>query len=66
MPFKQINPIYPIVRPSYPDIGKLLSRTDPTPQIVDYSQNALAADWALQDGVKTSDQRSAADRTARS
>ena len=50
MPLKQINPFYPLVAPTYPDIGKYF-RTDPTPQIVDYSQDALASDRALLDGV---------------
>lgn len=49
--FKRINPLYPIVAESYPDIGKYFHGDD-DPQIVDYSQNALAADRALQDGVK--------------
>lgn len=51
MPFKLINPIYPIVAQTYPEIGKHF-RSDPTPQIVEYSQNPLAADRALLDGVK--------------
>ena len=51
MPFKLINPIYPIVAQTYPEIGKYF-RSDPTPQIVEYSQNPLAADRALLDGVK--------------
>ncbi len=50
MPFKQINPIYPIVAQSYPDIG-IHFRNDDDPQLVAYSQNPLAADWALRDGV---------------
>lgn len=50
MPLKAINPFYPIVLPTYPDIGKYF-RTDPAPQIIDYSQDALAADRALLDGV---------------
>ncbi|RDH77241.1 alpha/beta fold hydrolase [Mycolicibacterium moriokaense] len=48
--FKSINPIYPIVAASYPSIG-LNFHDDPNPQIVDYSQNALASDRAIQDGV---------------
>ena len=51
MPFKAINPIYPIVAQSYPDIGKHF-HSDKTPLIVDYSQNPLAADCALLGGVK--------------
>ncbi len=50
MPFKRINPIYPIVAQSYPDIGKNFHNDDDK-QIVAYSQNPLAADWALRDGV---------------
>jgi pimeloyl-ACP methyl ester carboxylesterase len=50
MPLKAINPFYPIVAPTYPEIGKYF-RSDPDPQIVDYSQDALAADQALLDGV---------------
>ena len=33
MPFKQINPFYPIVAQSYPDIGKHFHAPMPTPQI---------------------------------
>ncbi len=49
--FKRINPIYPIVATTYPDIG-IHFHDDADPQLVDYSQNALAADKALLDGVK--------------
>jgi diacyltrehalose acyltransferase len=49
MPFKRINPLYPIVAQSYPSIGKYF-HGDPW-QIVEYSQNPLAADRALRDGV---------------
>ncbi len=51
MPFKRINPLYPIVAQSYPDIG-IHFHGDKTPLIVDYSQNPLAADAALLGGVK--------------
>ena len=44
MPFKQINPIYPIVAQSYPDIGKYFHSDDAPIRLVDYSQNPLAAD----------------------
>jgi pimeloyl-ACP methyl ester carboxylesterase len=50
MPLKQINPFYPIVAPTYPDIGKYLRGDLPT-RLVDYSQDALASDRALLDGV---------------
>jgi pimeloyl-ACP methyl ester carboxylesterase len=49
MPFKQINPIYRIVAESYPSIGEHFYQGDK--QIVGYSQNPLAADRALRDGV---------------
>jgi pimeloyl-ACP methyl ester carboxylesterase len=52
MPFKAINPLYPIVAKTYPDIGKYFHAADASLRLVDYSQNPLAADWALQDGVK--------------
>ncbi len=48
--FKRINPLYPIVAETYPKIG-IHFRDDDDPQIVAYSQNALAADWAIRDGV---------------
>ena len=48
--FKRINPIYPMVATTYPDIG-IHFHNDAHPQIVDYSQNALAANRALQDGA---------------
>lgn len=50
--FKRINPLYPIVAESYPDIGKNFYDDGAEWQVLDYSQNALAADWAIQDGVK--------------
>jgi len=49
--FKRINPIYPIVAETYPDIGKHF-HDDDDPQVVQYSQNALASDKAIQDGVE--------------
>ena len=52
MPFKQINPLYPIVAQSYPDIGKYFHTDDAAIRLVDYSQNPLAADWALREGVR--------------
>ncbi len=48
--FKRINPLYPIVAETYPDIG-IHFRDDADPQIVQYSQNALASDRAIRDGV---------------
>ncbi len=49
--FKRINPLYPILLPTYPVIG-IEFHDDDDPQVVDYSQNALAADRAILDGVK--------------
>ena len=49
--FKRINPIYPIIATTYPRIGKYF-HDDADPQIVDYSQNALASNRAILDGVK--------------
>ncbi len=49
--FKRINPLYPIVATSYPVIGIHLHH-DPDPQVVKYSQNALASDKAILDGVE--------------
>ena len=48
--FKQINPLYPIVAKTYPVIG-IHFHDDADPRVVDYSQNALASDRALRDGV---------------
>ena len=50
MPFKQINPIYPIVAKTYPDIGKFF-HADGSGQLIEYSQNPLAANRSLRDGV---------------
>ena len=52
MPFKRINPIYPIVATTYPDIGLHFRDEDADWQLVAYSQNPLASDKALLDGVK--------------
>ena len=49
--FKQINPLYPILATTYPVIG-INFHDDDRPRLVDYSQNALAADHALLDGVE--------------
>ena len=49
--FKRINPLYPIVATTYPVIG-IHFHDDAHPQVVDYSQNALASDKALMDGVE--------------
>ncbi len=51
MPFKAINPIYPIVATTYPDIG-LHFRDEADWQLVAYSQNPFASDKALLDGVE--------------
>ncbi len=48
---KRINPLYPSVAETYPRIGEYF-RDDADPQIVEYSQNALASDWAIRDGVR--------------
>ena len=50
--FKRINPIYPIVATTYPDIGKHFYDDEAESQVVDYSQNALASNRAIMDGVK--------------
>ena len=52
--FKQINPLYPIIAKTYPAIG-INFHADNDPQLVDYSQNALDADHAIQDGVEQAD-----------
>ena len=49
--FKGINPLYPNVATTYPDIG-IHFHDDAHPQVVDYSQNALASDKAILDGVE--------------
>lgn len=49
--FKRINPLYPIVAETYPDIG-LHFHDDPDPQIVQYSQNAFDSDRAIAEGVE--------------
>ena len=49
--FKAINPLYPIVATTYPVIG-IHFHDDDDPQLVDYSQNALASDRAILDGVE--------------
>jgi diacyltrehalose acyltransferase len=50
MPLKQINPWYPSVVASYPSIG-VHFRGDDLWQLIDYSQNPLASDTALREGV---------------
>ncbi|BBX18936.1 PE-PPE domain-containing protein [Mycolicibacterium duvalii] len=52
--FKRINPIYPIIAATYPYIG-IDFHADDHPQVVDYSQDALASDRALRDGVAKAD-----------
>lgn len=52
--FKSINPIYPIIAATYPYIG-VNFHADDHPQVVDYSQNALASDRAVRDGVAKAD-----------
>jgi len=52
--FKKINPLYPILLPTYPVIG-INFHDDDDPQVVEYSQNALDADRAILDGVEHAD-----------
>jgi pimeloyl-ACP methyl ester carboxylesterase len=50
--FKRINPLYPILANTfYPVIG-INFHDDQNPRVIDYSQNALAADRAILDGVE--------------
>lgn len=51
MPFKWINPFYPIIASTYPYIGINL-HDDADPQVVDYSQNPFSTDRALLGGVE--------------
>ncbi len=50
--FKRINPIYPITATTYPNIGIHFHDPDANLHLVKYSQNALASDWAILDGVE--------------
>jgi len=50
-PFKAINPIYPLIAGFYRFIGVNL-HGDADPQVLDYSQDPLATDRALLDGVR--------------
>jgi diacyltrehalose acyltransferase len=52
--FKAINPLYPILLPTYPIIG-INFHDDDDPEVVEYSQDALAADRAILDGVEQAD-----------
>lgn len=54
MPFKWINPFYPIIASTYPYIGINL-HDDADPQVVDYSQNPFSTDRALLGGVERAD-----------
>ncbi|WP_234794221.1 PE-PPE domain-containing protein [Mycolicibacterium flavescens] len=49
--FKPINPFYRAIATSYPKIG-MHFHDDTSPTVVAYSQNALAADRAVRDGVR--------------
>lgn len=52
MPFKLINPFYPLNKFFlYPNIG-INFRGDDDAELIDYSQNPLASDWAIRQGVK--------------
>jgi hypothetical protein len=49
--FKQINPLFPLFeRFFYPKIG-VNFHDDDEPEVIDYSQNAFAADRAIREGV---------------
>lgn len=50
-PFKGINPIYPLISDFYQFIG-VNFHDDDDPLLVDYSQNPLASDVALLEGVR--------------
>ncbi len=50
MPFKKINPLYPTVAETYPDIGKFFHTSD-AGRLIEYSQDPLAADTSLAQGV---------------
>ncbi|MEO3758733.1 PE-PPE domain-containing protein [Mycobacterium sp. B14F4] len=52
--FKKINPFYPIIAKSYRNIGINL-HDDDDPLVVDYSQDPLATEHALRDGVERAD-----------
>ena len=47
---KQINPLYPEIAATYPNIGKNF-HVDADAQLIDYSQNFFAAGAAIADGV---------------
>ena len=52
MPFKLINPFYPLNKYFlYPNIG-INFRGDDDSKVIDYSQNPLASNWAIRQGVK--------------
>jgi hypothetical protein len=51
MPFRQINPIYPIVAATYPKIGENFHAEDATLRLLDYSQNPFVTNRALREGV---------------
>ncbi|HKV22661.1 MAG TPA: PE-PPE domain-containing protein [Mycobacterium sp.] len=50
MPFKQINPLYPLVAATYPTIGEHF-HSDGDAQLVVYSQDPLDSNTALAQGV---------------
>ncbi len=58
--FKAINPLYPIVATTYPVIG-IHFHDDDDAQVIEYSQNALASNRAIRDGVRQT--RAALDAT---
>jgi diacyltrehalose acyltransferase len=51
MPFKNINPLYPSVAQTYPDIGVHFLSDGASRQLIDYSQDPLASNSALAEGV---------------
>jgi len=54
MPLKRINPFYPLIARTYPLIG-VNFHDDDDPKVIDYSQNPLATNRALLDGVEQAD-----------
>lgn len=51
-PFKQINPLYPIVAATYPSIGQYFHTPEATVRFVDYSQDPLDSNRSLAQGVR--------------
>lgn len=51
-PFKQINPLYPIVAATYPSIGTHFHTPDASMRLLGYSQNPLDSNRSLAQGVQ--------------